>query len=185
MVGTRKLTREEAFEKLREVRRPLLFTRANSKALDARLEQARVWQTFIAMSERLVRILAWWRERAVVSEWVFASPRDPSRPLYEQVRDDRRGVVSPHHLRHTMRTRLAEVGATPDLARIALGHSLGQDVSQRYLTPQLLVEAVRPLMNAVAERYAQVLRWDSDGSTEDGFGGEDPAGGSSGAGGAA
>jgi len=139
----------------------------------------------VPMSERLVRILAWWREQAVASEWVFASPRDPSRPLYEQVRDDRRGVVSPHHLRHTMRTRLAEVGATPDLARIALGHSLRQDVSQRYLTPQLLVEAVRPLMNAVAERYAQVLTWDSDGSTEEGCRGEDPAGCRSGSGGAA
>ena len=123
----------------------------------------------VPMSERLVRILARWREQAVASEWVFASPRDASRPLHEQVRDDRQGVVSPHHLRHTMRTRLAEVGATPDLARIALGHSLTQDVSQRYGTAQLLVEAVRPLMNAVADQYAQVLGWGSGGATQEGI----------------
>ena len=123
----------------------------------------------VPMSERLVRILAWWREQAVASEWVFASPRDASRPLHEQVRDDRQGAVSPHHLRHTMRTRLAEVGATPDLARIALGHSLTQDVSQRYGTAQLLVEAVRPLMNAVADQYAQVLGWGSGGATQEGI----------------
>ncbi len=61
-----------------------------------------------------------------------------------------------------MRTRLAEAGATPDLARIALGHSLTQDVSQRYITTSLLIEAVRPLMNAVAERYAAIMGWDSE-----------------------
>jgi hypothetical protein len=36
---------------------------------------------------------------------------------------------------------------------------LSQDVSQRYITAHLLVEAVRPLLNAVAERYAEVLAW--------------------------
>lgn len=132
----------------------------------------------VPMSERLALILLRWREQAVASQWVFASPRDPSRPLYEQVRDDRKGVLSPHHLRHTMRTQLAEVGATSDLARIALGHSMTHDVSQRYVTPQLLVEAVRPLMNAVAEKYAQKLGWGSYGATEESSGSEGPAGGS-------
>lgn len=67
--------------------------------------------------------------------------------------------MPPHGLRHTLRTRLAEVGATPDLARIALGHSMTGDVSSSYITATLLVEAVRPLMNAVAERYAEIMKW--------------------------
>ena len=113
----------------------------------------------IPMSERLAAILRDWREQAPPSVWVFPSPRNPEQPLAEQVRDDKRGVASAHHLRHTMRTRLAELGCTPDLARVALGHTLTQDVSQRYITGALLVEAVRPLLNAVAERYAELLRW--------------------------
>lgn len=107
---------------------------------------------------RLVEILHGWKEQCPPTEagWVFPSPVRSEQPL-QAVRDDKRGVVSAHHLRHTMRTRLAEAGATPDLARIALGHSLLADVSQRYITPSLLVEAVRPLMDAVAERYAEIL----------------------------
>jgi integrase len=69
------------------------------------------------------------------------------------------GLPPPHALRHSMRTRLAEAGATPDLARIVLGHSLSQDVSQRYITPHLLVEAVRSLVNAVAAKYGEILGW--------------------------
>ena len=114
----------------------------------------------LPMPERLAAILAEWRNQAPPGEWVFESPVRPGSPLFEQVRDDKRGVVSPHHLRHTMRTRLAEVGATPDLARVALGHSLTGDVSRGYITPHLLVEAVRPLMNAVAERCAAILGWE-------------------------
>jgi integrase len=113
----------------------------------------------VPMSERLARILERWREECVPSEWVFESPRRPGQPLSMQVRDDKKGVCSPHHLRHSFRTRLAECGATPDLARIALGHALTQDVSQRYITPSLLVEAVRPLFNHVSERYAEILGW--------------------------
>ena len=115
----------------------------------------------LPMPDRLAAILERWREQCPPdAEWVFESPQKPGQPLAEQVRDDKRGVVSPHHLRHTMRTRLAEAGAIPDLARIALGHSMSGDVSRAYITPALLVEAVRPLMNAVAERYAQILGWD-------------------------
>ena len=113
----------------------------------------------VPMAERLEKILEQWRQQAPEGEWVFESPRRPGQPFHAQVRDDKRGVVSAHHLRHTMRTRLAEVGAAPDLARVALGHSLTGDVSRGYITPHLLVEAVRPLMNAVAERYATLLDW--------------------------
>lgn len=109
---------------------------------------------------RLARLLELWREQCPPGcEWVFESPVQPGQPLSAQVRDDKRGVCSPHHVRHTMRTRLAECGATPDLARIALGHALAQDVSQRYITSSLLVEAVRPLFELVTDRYAGILGW--------------------------
>jgi integrase len=76
------------------------------------------------------------------------------------VRDEKRGVASAHHLRHTYRTVLAELGATPDQARLLLGHSLGGDVSRGYITPHLVIESLRPLAEAVASRYAQVLGWE-------------------------
>ena len=114
----------------------------------------------IPLADRLAEYLREYRERDWLPNragWLFPSPENPERPLWRQVRNA--GLPAAHALRHTMRTRLAEAGATPDLARIVLGHSLSQDVSQRYITASLLVEAVRPLMNAVAERYAEVLGW--------------------------
>jgi integrase len=114
----------------------------------------------IPLADRLVEYLCHYREHDWLPNgtgWVFPSPFNPDRPLYRQVKNA--GLPPPHALRHSMRTRLAEAGATPDLARIVLGHSLSQDVSQRYITASLLVEAVRPLVNAVAERYAEVLGW--------------------------
>lgn len=117
----------------------------------------------VPMADRLAAVLSEYRERDWLPNtpgWVFPSPVRPGQPMSPQVRDDKRGVVSAHHLRHTMRTRLAEAGATPDLARIVLGHSLTQDVSQRYITAGLLVESVRPLVNAVAEKYAEILGWE-------------------------
>ena len=114
----------------------------------------------IPLADRLADHLREYRERDWLPNragWLFPSPENPERPLWAQVRNA--GLPAAHALRHTMRTRLAEAGATPDLARIVLGHSLSQDVSQRYITAHLLVEAVRPLVNAVAERYAEVLGW--------------------------
>jgi integrase len=114
----------------------------------------------IPLADRLADFLREYREKDWLpnrSGWVFPSPLNPDRPLYRQVKNA--GLPAPHSMRHTMRTRLAEAGATPDLARIVLGHSLSQDVSQRYITAHLLVEAVRPLLNGVAERYAEVLAW--------------------------
>lgn len=115
----------------------------------------------VPLADRLVAILSDYRERDWMpneGNWVFPSPRRAGAPFSEQMKTA--GVAPPHRLRHTMRTRLAEAGAPPDLARVALGHSLGQSVSERYITSSLLVEAVRPLMNAVAERYAKVLGWE-------------------------
>ena len=114
----------------------------------------------IPLVDRLADHLREYRERDWLPNragWLFPSPENPERPLWAQVRNA--GLPAAHALRHTMRTRLAEAGAPPDLARIVLGHSLSQDVSQRYITPHLLVEAVRPLINSVAERYAAVMGW--------------------------
>jgi hypothetical protein len=60
-------------------------------------------------------------------------------------------------MRHTM--RLAETGATPDLARIILGHCLTQGLSERCITSQLKLEAVRPVVSRMAERYAELMGW--------------------------
>jgi hypothetical protein len=60
-------------------------------------------------------------------------------------------------MRHT--SRLAETCATPDLARIILGHSLTRGVSERCITSHLMLEAVRPVVSRVAERYAKLTGW--------------------------
>ena len=115
----------------------------------------------IPLADRLADFLREYREKDWLPNragWLFPSPENPERPLWRQVRNA--GLPAAHALRHTMRTRLAEAGATPDLARIVLGHSLSQDVSQRYVTASLLVEAVRPLVNSVAERYWEIMQWD-------------------------
>jgi len=114
----------------------------------------------IPLADRLADFLREYRERDWLPNrpgWLFPSPENPERPLWAQVRNA--GLPPAHALRHTMRTRLAEAGATPDLARIVLGHSLSQDVSQRYITASLLVEAVRPVVNRVAEIYCRVMGW--------------------------
>lgn len=116
----------------------------------------------IPMPEILARILAEYRENDWLPNeegWVFPSPYKRGAPLFSQVKN--RGIVSPHHLRHTMRTRLAAAGCPPDLARVALGHSLGQNVSERYITASLLVEAVRPYMEKVAQEYSEILGLDA------------------------
>lgn len=114
----------------------------------------------IPMADRLAGILAEYREKEWMENgegWVFPSPVHKGEPLHGRIKT--RGVAPPHRLRHSMRTRLAEAGAPPDLARVALGHSLGQNVSERYITTSLLTEAVRPLFNAVAEKYAAIFGW--------------------------
>lgn len=114
----------------------------------------------IPLADRLASILAEYREKEWMPNpdgWVFPSPVHKGESLHGRIKT--RGVAPPHRLRHSMRTRLAEAGAPPDLARVALGHSLGQNVSERYITASLLTEAVRPYMNAVAENYAEVLSW--------------------------
>ena len=108
---------------------------------------------------RLLELLRWWRKQAPPgSEWVFESPQKPGHHIVA-ARDDRRGVVSAHHLRHTYRTTLAQLGCPPDSARLLLGHSLTGDVSRGYITPGLVVESLRPWAEAVAAKYAGILNW--------------------------
>lgn len=54
-------------------------------------------------------------------------------------------MASAHHLRHTYRTVLAELRATPDQVRLLLGHSLSGDVWRGSMTPHRVVESLRPL----------------------------------------
>ncbi|MCW5976939.1 MAG: tyrosine-type recombinase/integrase [Bryobacteraceae bacterium] len=112
----------------------------------------------VPMADKLAELLTGYRDSGEVppSEWCFPSPVNPESHLVN-VRDDKRGVLSAHHLRHTFRTTLAELGATPDQARLLMGHSLGGDVSRGYITAPLVVESLRPVINAVAARYAKIL----------------------------
>ena len=73
------------------------------------------------------------------------------------VKNHREGVGPAHKLRHTFRTTLAQLGASPDQARMLMGHSMGGDVSLGYITAPLLVESLRPIANAVSERYVKLL----------------------------
>lgn len=112
----------------------------------------------IPMSDKLADLLMKYGGggRVPPSNWVFPSPAKPEGHL-ANVRDD--NVTSAHHLRHTFRTTLAELGATSDQARLLMGHSMGGDVSRGYITAPLLVESLRPLVNAMAEHYAKILGW--------------------------
>ncbi len=114
----------------------------------------------IPACQRLVALLLDWRNECPPDggDWMFPSPLKPGTHIVE-TRDERRGVASAHHLRHTYRTVLAELGATPDQARLLLGHSLGGDVSRGYITLHLLIESLRPLAEAVSEYYARILGW--------------------------
>lgn len=86
--------------------------------------------------DKLLELLIRYRDSGDVppSNWVFPSPVRPDRHMVA-VRDNKRGVASAHHLRHTYRTVLAEFGATSDQARLLMGHSMGGGVSRDYITP--------------------------------------------------
>ena len=93
------------------------------------------------------------------SDWVFPSIRREGEHIVG-VKNDREGAGPAHRLRHTFRTTLAELGASPDQARLLMGHSMGGDVSRGYITAPLLIESLRPIVNAVAEHYVKVVGLD-------------------------
>lgn len=71
-----------------------------------------------------------------------------------QLRDDGRGAAAPdeaHDADAAGRVR----------GRVAPGHALTRDISSGNIAAKLLVEAVRPLVNEVAERHARLLGWPS------------------------
>lgn len=111
----------------------------------------------VPISDTLAELLARYRksEHVPPSDWVF-----PSSVLdghLKNVKNPNEGVGPAHRLRHTFRTTLAQIGATPDQARMLMGHSMGGDVSRGYITSSLVVESLRPVANAVAEQYAKIL----------------------------
>jgi triacylglycerol esterase/lipase EstA (alpha/beta hydrolase family) len=60
-------------------------------------------------------------------------------------------------MRHTFRTTLAQLGAAGDQSRMLMGHSMGGDVSRDYITSALVIESLRPITNAVSERYMTIV----------------------------
>ncbi len=118
-----------------------------------RFEVAKGGRTYsVPAADRLIELLTAYRDGGEVppSDWVFPSAMKPEHHLVN-VRDDKRGVASAHHLRHSFRTQLAQLGASPDQARMLLGHSMGGDVSRGYISTALVLESLRPIANAAAE----------------------------------
>lgn len=111
----------------------------------------------VPMSDALAELLTRYRDSGAVppSTWVFPSPVIDSAHLVD-VKNPVEGVGPAHRLRHTFRTTLAQLGATPDQARMLMGHSLGGDVSTGYITAPLVVESLRPIANAVAAHYVSI-----------------------------
>src|ERR1051325_6785184 len=113
----------------------------------------------VPLSDELVKLMKGYQDSADVppSEWVFPSPVIVGGHLLQVTEPEGKGVGPAHRLRHTFRTTLAELGATPDQARLLMGHSMGGDVSRGYITAPLVIESLRPIVNAVADRYLKIL----------------------------
>jgi integrase len=112
----------------------------------------------VPMSETLAALFTKYRESPDVppSDWVFPSPVIDGAHLID-VKNPNEGVGPAHRLRHTFRTTLAELGAAPDQARMLMGHSMGGDVSRGYISTPLVVESLRPIVNAVAQHYTKII----------------------------
>jgi integrase len=112
----------------------------------------------IPMSDALAQLLVQYRGSGDVppSEWLFPSPIIEGGHIVD-VKNIREGVGPAHRLRHTFRTTLAELAASPDHSRMLMGHSMGGDVSRGYITSSLVVESLRPITNAVSKQYMQIL----------------------------
>src|SRR5262249_44268970 len=106
---------------------------------------------------KLAELLIAYRDggRVPPSNWVFPSNVKEGEHIVA-VKDDQKGAGPAHRLRHTFRTTLAQLGASPDQARMLMGHTMGGDVSRGYITAPLVVESLRPIINAVAEHYAKI-----------------------------
>jgi len=113
----------------------------------------------VPIADTLARLLMDYKSNPDVppdSPWVFPSTARNGAHIVN-VSNRREGVAGPHALRHTFRTTLAALGAPPDSARLLMGHSMTGDVSSNYITSGLLIESMRPLANAVAARYIEII----------------------------
>jgi integrase len=112
----------------------------------------------VPMSDALRAILKAYKNCNSVppSDWVFPSPKRAEGHLVD-VKNTKEGVSAKYHLRHTFRTTLTALGITGDQIRLLMGHSLGGDVSSGYISAPLLVESLRPAVNAVAAQYLKIL----------------------------
>jgi integrase len=112
----------------------------------------------IPMSDTLAELLSTYRDSGEVppSEWVFPSPMKAGGHLVG-VKNVVEGVRPAHAMRHTFRTTLAQLGAAGDQSRLLMGHSMGGDVSRNYITSALVIESLRPITNAVSERYWTII----------------------------
>lgn len=116
----------------------------------------------VPMCEKLADLLTEYRDGGDVppSPWVFPSTVSEGDHVVG-VKNDKEGVGPAHRLRHTFRTTLAQIGASSDQARMLMGHSMGGDISRGYITAPLLVESLRPLINAVAKHYQTIVNLES------------------------
>jgi integrase len=112
----------------------------------------------VPMSDALRAILKAYKNCNSVppSDWVFPSPTRAEGHLVD-VKNIKEGVSAKYHLRHTFRTTLTALGITGDQIRLLMGHSLGGDVSSGYISAPLLVESLRPAVNALAAQYLKIL----------------------------
>jgi integrase len=112
----------------------------------------------VPMADKLAALLEAYRDGAdiIPSEWVFPSPRKDGLHIVD-VKNDKQGAGPAHRLRHTFRTTLAQLGIGTDQSRLLMGHSMRGDVSRDYISAPLVVESLRPLVNAVAGRYLLII----------------------------
>ena len=112
----------------------------------------------VPTSDKLAALLLAYRDSGDVppSDWVFPSNRRDGQHIIG-VKNDVEGAGPAHRLRHTFRTTLAELGVSSDQSRMLMGHSMGGDVSRGYITAPLIVESLRPIVNAVAAHYMKFV----------------------------
>ena len=114
----------------------------------------------VPASDVLVGLLIAYRDGGAVplSDWVFPSSKKAGCHLVG-VKNVVQGVRPAHSMRHTFRTSLAQLGAASDQSRMLMGHAIGGDVSRDYISSALVIESLRPITNAVAERYMTILKY--------------------------
>lgn len=112
----------------------------------------------VPIADVLAKFLGEYRvsEEVPPSDWVFPSNVIEGAHLTD-VKNPNEGVGPAHRLRHAFRTKLAQLGATTDHSRLLMGHSVGRDVSGNYITSSLVIESLRPVANAVAQTYAEII----------------------------